>query len=116
MESPVWSPDGRLLAFKTHYAHLYVNDAGDTTLYELLYVMEQDGSGLTELLRADRSTGSLVAGPFVWSPDGQEITFVQLQRAPQGHGIDLIAIALDGSQWSGASRRGQPRPGPAIPG
>ena len=98
VESPVWSPDGRRLAFKGHYAHLHASDRGETILHESQYIMEQDGSGLIELLRADRGAGPLVAGPFAWSPEGQEITFVRAQHAPPEHGIDLIATALDGSE------------------
>ena len=59
VESPVWSPDGRRLAFKGHYAHLHASDRGETILHESLYIMEQDGSGLIELLRADRGAGPL---------------------------------------------------------
>ena len=55
--SPVWSPDGRRIAFEKDHK---------------IYVMGADGTGVTDL------TGAGPAGDFApaWSPDGRHIAFM----------------------------------------
>ena len=57
VQSPVWSPDGRRIAFVSR------RDG------KALYVMNADGSGLRIVARVGR-----LATP-AWSPDGREIAF-----------------------------------------
>lgn len=69
--SPSWSPDGLRIAFI----------GGSST--RGLYVVNRDGSGLTQLLARPVGSGGFVA----WSPDGETIAFFN------GRGIDLFDIA-----------------------
>ncbi len=65
---PVWSPDGRLLAF--------VSRRGDKESDTTLHVLAADGPGETATI-ASMPDG--VSGP-VWSPDGQWIAFASRTR------------------------------------
>jgi Tol biopolymer transport system component len=59
---PVWSPDGRELAYST--------DRG-------IYVANSDGSNPRQLVSSDLpSSGETMGGP-VWSPDGKRIAFLR---------------------------------------
>ena len=60
--SPSWSPDGSRIAF-----------SGGGGLPSL-YVINRDGSGLTELL-AGASSPDTIRGGIAWSPDGETIAF-----------------------------------------
>ncbi len=78
---PAWSPDGTRMAFvRSTPEHLgaYAGD-GD------IYVMNADGSGLTQL------TEGLQAAAPAWSPDGSRIVFARDQ------GTSLVVMNADGS-------------------
>ena len=64
---PVWSPDGRAIAFSTTPAGLSIPN---------LYVMNADGSGLRRLTQ-----DPIHAGGASWSPDGERLAFVSVSRA-----------------------------------
>ena len=82
VQSPVWSPDGRRIAF--------VNRRDGRTLY----VMNANGSGLRIVARVQR-----LATP-VWSPDGRRIVF-------QGSGDGAVYVVnADGSGQRTLARRG----------
>jgi Tol biopolymer transport system component len=68
---PAWSPDGKKVAFGS-------NRSGHSDLY----VMNADGSGVTQLT-ADTAT----EGRPAWSPDGKKIAFGRTPR-------DLVAWEL----------------------
>jgi Tol biopolymer transport system component len=57
---PVWSPDGRKIAFQRRTGILAESD---------VYVIDVDGSGERNL------TGDGTSSPPVWSPDGRKIAF-----------------------------------------
>ena len=82
---PVWSPDGRRLAFASH--------EGDVTS---LYTVEPNGSNLTTIhQRIPKSEGRFIVpfnGLLSWSPDGARILMY-------GYGV-LSAIESDGSNFS----------------
>ena len=63
--SPAWSPDGRQIAF---LHRLHWNDA--------IYVMNADGSGVTQLTPNSGKMNS-----FEWSPDGRRIVFAPQEDA-----------------------------------
>jgi Tol biopolymer transport system component len=80
VSSPVWSPDGRRIAFERSRGR-------DSDLY----VMNADGSGQRNLTRHTAHD----FGP-VWSPDGRRIAFGRGERRP-GLPYDLYLMNSDGS-------------------
>ena len=86
---PVWSPDGRKVAFAS--ADRQPWDGGNFDLY----VMNADGSGLRRLTRDPASD----VAP-VWSPDGRKIAFIRSHAPAEGRGppeSDVYVINVDGS-------------------
>ena len=79
--SPVWSPDGRRIAFVSSGA----GNVGD------VYVMNADGSGQQNLTRTPAHDGSPV-----WSPDGQRIAFTS-DRNQRRYRDDVYVMNADGS-------------------
>lgn len=70
--SPVWSPDGRRIAFVSE------RDSGG------IYIMDAEGGGLTFLTGGRNPT---------WSPDGNRIAFV----SNQDYNAEIFVINVDGS-------------------
>jgi dipeptidyl aminopeptidase/acylaminoacyl peptidase len=104
--SPVWSPDGRKLAF--------LSDRSGTTQ---LHVMWADTREQLQLTRLERAPGSIT-----WSPDGKSIAFtsmvpdespilpVRLPDVPRGAQLARGAVVIDRPSWasdgSGPTLRG----------
>ncbi len=85
---PVWSPDGRKVAFASADRQPWRGNVD-------LYVMNADGSGLRRLTRDPASDGFPV-----WSPDGRKIAFTRSHAPTEGRGpreFDVYVINVDGS-------------------
>lgn len=65
--SPVWSPDGRRIAF--------VQPTGPYTGGSHAWVVNDDGTGLTRLTALRPEGKPLVALKLMWSPDGQHVLY-----------------------------------------
>jgi Tol biopolymer transport system component len=77
--SPAWSPDGRRIAFSAYTQDGYV-----------LYVMNADGTGVTE---AHREPRGLFAMPVTWTPDGDRVVFWGSQDGRE----TLLSVRPDGT-------------------
>ena len=73
----VWSPDGKMLAFRSHRA------ASDG-----IYVERADGSGELQGLM----TSDLAKIPMSWSPDGKELAFMEISSTT---GFDLWVLSVN---------------------
>jgi Tol biopolymer transport system component/serine/threonine protein kinase len=76
---PAWGPEGKI-AFTSH----------EHTTQDI-YVINADGTGLTQLTRVGRED----TGP-AWSPDGSQIAFVSDRGSAEGEAI-FVMNATDGS-------------------
>ena len=75
--NPIWSPDGRTIAYGKVGAGIYRKPA--------------NGAGGEELLVRSRS----LAVPKSWSPDGRFIVYAQINRDT---GADLLAVPVEGDR------------------
>ena len=120
---PVWSPDGKALAFVTQVEVAPAVDrrSRDYLLQDVLYTVGSDGAGLRRLFSTDNSDVDAILGTPAWSPDGLNIAFVTYLRSdyeyflnirsqggrtrnvePEYHGdvplgLTLYAVGSDGS-------------------
>lgn len=79
-QSPVWSPDGRQIAFNSSRSGVFD-----------LYVKSASGAGNEELLYQSNNT----KGPHDWSPDGQYIIYGELDPKTN---VDLWVLPLFGDR------------------
>ena len=84
---PVWSPDGRKIAFTRSHAPTEGRGPPESDVY----VINVDGSGERNL------TGDGVSGGPVWSPDGQKIAFTSGRDASGLWGGSIYVMNADGS-------------------
>ncbi|MGY6559036.1 MAG: S9 family peptidase [Nitritalea sp.] len=81
--SPLWSPDGKKVAFLA---------AGEPSGSQI-FIKHRDLEGQTQLTRLERSPSSMV-----WSPDGKYIAFTMLVPNPEALSIKLPARPK-GAKW-----------------
>jgi Tol biopolymer transport system component len=85
---PVWSPDGKKLAFDSSRTD---RNPHDKTSINDVFTMSPDGSGVTKL------TDSLGAsGDAAWSPDGKQIAF-DADRGDPDHEQGIYVMNADGT-------------------
>jgi hypothetical protein len=92
---PAWSPDSQRLAFVRYgFGGIGLNDG-----YGELYVVNADGTGLTQLTVMTSVTDANPTHDFPnWSPDGQHIIFSGTGYLPNGPFSSLIwMLNADGS-------------------
>jgi TolB protein len=92
---PVWSPDSRQVAF----IGLSLPAPGQPNAYGpgQLYVVNADGTGLSQLTGHQPSDG-VVSGDPVWSPDGQQIAYTVYHSATPGpEQLEVYVTSVDGS-------------------
>ena len=87
VQAPVWSPDGRRIAF------LNKRDGGKE-----IYVVSADGSGQRRLTRDARFSATPA-----WSPDGRKIAF---EGGPRRHLSGVYVVNADGSGQRRLARNG----------
>ena len=89
---PSWSPDGQKITFSRAQAA----DRSD------IYVVNADGSGLTQLT----STSDMEGGP-IWSPDGTKIAYTAITITPPGNtGPGVFVMDADGTDQHQVTARG----------
>ena len=76
--SPVWSPDGRTIAYRNNRTGTWQ-----------VYARPADGSG-TEMALTTGGTSDI---PLSWSPDGRTLAFARMSQAT---GYDIWTLSLDG--------------------
>ena len=88
---PVWSPDGKRVAFVS-----YRDRFGRTCFHECstsgeIYVLEVETGEVRRLTRSEASDGSPA-----WSPDGRSIAFVSERSNRQEHANEIYVMNASG--------------------
>ena len=103
--SPVWSPDGKKIAF--------LSDRDGTTQIHVLWLDTREVAQLTHLERAPSS--------LIWSPDGKMLAFtcfipdkkpileVNLPKFPKGAKMAKSAVIVDRLSWASDGRGPDPK-------
>ena len=79
---PIWSPDGRHIAFQVHRGDVLRNE---------IYVMRADGTEQTNL-----TDNSVLDCCPVWSPDSGHLAFMVVPE-PEGYLQEIYSMRIDGA-------------------
>lgn len=89
-EEPAWSPDGTKIAFASDVsAPASVTDAAARAKYREIYIMNADGSGVTQVTHDQQEEDD----PS-WAPDGMHLTYDGV--TPDGQHHDVFRIDVSG--------------------
>jgi TolB protein len=92
-DDPVYSPNGRKIAFTRALGPVVKGNASDVGIY----TMNADGSHLAQLTQTHQPTSSEDHSPQ-WSPDGKRIAFVRINTTAQpNNGSTIMVMNADGS-------------------
>jgi Tol biopolymer transport system component/tRNA A-37 threonylcarbamoyl transferase component Bud32 len=86
-DSPAWSPDGKRIAFESERNHADIGACGLDCKFDI-YVINADGSGLTNL-----TDNTLDSENPAWSPDGTHIVFMSVRDGNR----EIYIMNADGS-------------------
>ena len=114
---PVWSPDGKKLAYVLAIQERNPNQRRGHKDYtgQVLYTVNADGTELKELFAVeDRLTESITTEP-AWSPDSQRIAFAIRIKGPP-HSPGYYTIRADGSDLTELGLPHQQIPGIGVAG
>ena len=93
VSGPVWSPDGRLLAFVVAEPR----DAAELRR-SVLYTVGADSTGLTRLFATSDKPRVWIPWTPAWSPDGQTLAFWVLLKDEVGNKLKLYTVSADDSR------------------
>ncbi len=104
--SPLYSPDGRYIAYRAQQRPGYESDRFDLILYD-----RKTGARRQVLIGPDRSVGT-----FVWSPDSAKIFYVETDDEAQAKGQKMVWSVNfgEGSIQVRDSQTGKLSPGRSI--
>lgn len=87
-DAPVWSPDGRVLAYRSR-----IQDP-DGTQRNVVRLRSRDGREAGTVLAPPKGQSD---APPVWAPDGTAIATVRTRATAQGPRSHVVLLPLDGS-------------------
>ena len=89
--SPVWSPDGKWLAFPSNISDPDIDNCGRNCIFQV-YIVRSDGTDLRQITESQFSSF-----PCAWSPYDNSIAVVEYQDGDNKTRITRIINLDDGS-------------------